>query len=226
MSRVLALITGCLLYAGSINAAEIFLESGIEGFVVDQPAPAEVLQKLGPYLEAAGSEELRVAAVIETLGEADLVERWQSPRTIRLVEFIQGREVRQSSVNITLNAWTHEVTLLNANFLPDRGLSQKARLTRAQARAKAETQQLRDIPGPLALDEASARLAYDSGPGGTFGRSGGQLVWVFEARRFGSDEPYELSVSSATGKVIRTRGRWIGCFGEPPGEWMDLPLPW
>lgn len=225
MHHLIALFAGCLTYAGSINAAEIRLETGIEGFVVDQPAPAEVLEKLGPYLDAAGSEELRVAAVIEQPGEENLVERWQSPRTIRLVEFIRGRQVLQSSVNVTLNAWTHEATLLNANFLPDRGLNPKPRLNAAQARAKAEAQ-IRNVGEPLAVDEASARLAYDSEPGGAFGKSGGQLVWLFQAEGRDSYEPYQLSVSSATGKVIRTRGRWIGCFGEPPGEWMDLPLPW
>ena len=57
------------------------------------------------------------------------------------------------------------------------------------------------------------------------GRSGGQLVWLFQAKGLDSYEPYELSINSATGKVIRTRVRWIGCFGEPPGEWADLSVP-
>jgi hypothetical protein len=213
MHHAVASIAVCFVYASSVNAAEILLETGIEGFVVDQPAPAEVVEKLGPSLDASGSEELRVAAVIAPPGEENLVERWQSPeRTIRLVEFIRGREVQQSWVTITFNVRTHEVTLLNANFLPDRGLSHNPRLTAAQARAKAKAH-LRNAREPVGLDETPARLAYDS-----------ELVWIFEAKSLSSYEPYELSVSSATGKLIRMRVRWLGCFGSPPGQWIDLPL--
>jgi hypothetical protein len=213
MRRLVALLALCLSYASSLHAAGIVLDTGIDAFQVDQSAPAELLQKLAPLLDAAGTEELRVAAVIAPPEMANLLERWQSPRTIGLVQFIRGREVRPSWVSIRFDVPTHEVTLLGANFLPDRGLNHKPRLTAAQARAKAQAQ-LRDPREPLAFDETSARLAYDSE----------QLAWVFLAKRLDTYEPYEVSVSSATGKVIRLRGRWIGCFGEPPGDWVDVPV--
>jgi hypothetical protein len=221
MRSVIALSALCLLYAGSLRAG-VVLDTGIESFQLDQPVPG-LMEKLGPLLGAAGTEQLRVAAVIERPGEANLLERWQSPRTIRLVQFIRGREVRDGFATISFDAWTHEVTLLGANFLPDRGLNDKPRLTAAQAKAKA-TRHVHEPLATLAFDEKSARLAYDSEPPGDFGSLGGQLVWVFPATDPRSDEPYEISVSAATGQIIRSRAMWLGCFGVPPGEWIDVSL--
>jgi hypothetical protein len=221
MRSVIALAALCLLYTGSLHAG-VVLDTGIASFQLDQPVPG-LLEKLGPLLDAAGAEELRVAAVIERPGEAGLLERWQSPRTIKLVQFIRGREVRDGFVTISFDAFTHEVTLLGANFLPDRGLNDKPRLTAAQAKAQA-VRQVGDPLATLAFDEKSARLAYDSAPSADFGSLGGQLVWVFLAKDPRSDEPYEISVSSATGRIIRSRGKWLGCFGVPPGEWIDVSL--
>jgi hypothetical protein len=220
MRSVMALSALCLLCAGSLRAG-VVLDTGIDSFQLDQPVPG-LMEKLGPLLGAAGTEELRVAAVFERPGEAELLERWQSPKTIKLVQFIRGREVRDGFATISFNAWTREVTLLGANFLPDRGLNDKPRLTAAQAKAKA-ARQVHDPLAPLAFDEKSARLAFDSEPPGDFGTLGGQLVWVFPANDPRSDEPYEISVSAATGRIIRSRTLWLGCFGVPPREWVDVP---
>jgi hypothetical protein len=215
MRYVAASIAGCLVYAGSINAAEIVLETGIEGFQVEQPAPAELLQKLSPLLDAAGSEELRVAPVSTYAANADLIDGRGRPvdATIWLDQFIRGREVRQGFVLIGFNTRTKEVTLLNADFLPDRGLDHLPGLTAGQAKAKAE-RQLRNPREPMGFDDTPAQLAY---------QRDGQLVWVFTANGLYSHQPYLISVSSMSGKVVEMQGREVGCFGHPPGVWTDLP---
>ncbi|HKU16704.1 MAG TPA: hypothetical protein VJQ52_20090 [Steroidobacteraceae bacterium] len=224
MRYVFVLLAASLCHAGAACAAEspIVLTTGIAAFQVDQPAPPELLEKLGPRLEAVGSEELRVTAIIEPPGETELLERWQSPKTIQLAQFIRGREVRQSWINIVFDVQTHEVTLVSARFLSDRGLNHEPRLTAAQARMRAQ-RQVRNPRAPVILDGTSARLAYDFEPATDYGELRGSLVWVFDASGLDS-EPYEVSVSSATGKVLRMRGRVAGCFSPPPGEWTDLPL--
>lgn len=225
MRYIISIFASCLAYASGIKAAEIVLETGIEGFQVEQAAPAELLRKLGPLLDAVGIEELRVAPVSAYAANADLIDGRGRPveATIWLDEFIGGREVRQGFVLIGFNTRTHEVTLLRANFLPDRGLDHEPRLTQAQARTKAKTQ-LRDPKTPLTLDDASAQLAYQFERSGEFGGRDGVLAWVFEAKRPDWDDPYEVSVNSAAGKVVRVQGRMVGCFGKPPGVWVDVPL--
>jgi hypothetical protein len=104
MRSVIALAALCLLCTGSLHAG-VVLDTGIASFQLDQPVPG-LMEKLGPLLDAAGTEELRVAAVIERPGEAELLERWQSPRTIKLVQFIRGREVRDGFVTISFDAVT------------------------------------------------------------------------------------------------------------------------
>jgi hypothetical protein len=225
MHYVAASIAGCLMYAGSINAAEIVLDTGIEGFQVEQPAPAELLQKLSPLLDAAGSEELRVAPVSTYARNADLIDGRGRPvdAMIWLDQFIRGREVRQGYVLIGFNTRTKEVTLLNANFLPDRGLNHELRLTQAQARAKAKTQ-LRDPKAPPTLDDAPARLTYEFERTGEFGGRDGNLVWLFEARRPDSYVSHDISVSPVSGKIVRIQVRPVGCWNPPPVSRADLAL--
>jgi hypothetical protein len=224
MRCVTASITGCLMWAGTINAAEIVLENGIDGFQIEQPAPAELLQKLSPLLDAAGSEELRVAPVSAYAGNADLIDGRGRPveATIWLDQFIRGHEVRQGFVLIGFNTRTREVTLLNANFLPDRGLDHTPRLTAGQAKAKADPQ-LRNPRDPMGFDDTPARLAYEFERTGEFGGRDGKLVWIFNANGLYSHQPYQISASSMSGRVVRIQHREVGCFGEPPGAWVDVP---
>jgi hypothetical protein len=223
MRNVAASIAGCLVCAGSINATEIVLETGIEGFQVEQPAPAELLQKLSPLLDAAGSEELRVAPVSTYERNAELIDgRGRSVEAmIWLDQFIRGTEVRQGFVLIGFNTRTKEVTLLSANFLPDRELNHLPRLTAGQAKAKAEPQ-LRNPRELMGFDDTPALLAYDFERTEEFGGRAGKLVWIFTANGLYSHQPYQISVSSMSGKVVRIQGREVGCFGRPPGAWTDL----
>ena len=189
----------------------LFLKSGLAGFKVGQPAQ-ELLEKVGPALLAAGTEELRVISVASQAARADPVERQNSPeRTVRTVQYIRGREVQMSSVNISLNTHTNQITLVVADFLPDRGLQHEPKLTAAQARAKVEAA-MRDSEleeeQRIVFEDAPARLAYAFEDIGDSGGIGGVLVWVFHVSRAG--ESLEASVSALTGEVIRLRGLLVG----------------
>src|SRR5262245_52527599 len=111
MRCLVASIAGCLVWAVSGHAAGIVLETGIEGFQVEQPAPAELLEKLAPLLDAAGSEELRVAPISTYPLNADLIDGRGRPvdASIWLDQFIGGRPVQQGFVLIGFNTRTHEV---------------------------------------------------------------------------------------------------------------------
>ena len=125
----------------------------------DRAASARrVAPQTQPFARRDRHEELRVAPVSAYAGNADLVDGRGRPveATIWLDEFIGGREVRQGFVLIGFNTRTHEVTLLRANFLPDRELTYTPRLTETQARAKAPAQ-LRKFTEPLALVEHPRR---------------------------------------------------------------------
>lgn len=219
MRHILALLTVCLLNPGSTSAAEaVILTTGIEGFQVYQPAPSELLEKIGPLLDAAGTEELRVDDVAKEAGKADAVERAASPeRAIRLAQFIRGLEVRDSYVNIVLNIQTNEVMLLNANFLPDRGLDHKPPLTAAQAKAKVETRMgesstvelASGYRAKIAFNDTPAELAYDFEPAWGFRPARGMLVWVFGASGVDHLQHYQVSVSAATGEVIALHGMLV-----------------
>jgi len=196
----------------------VVLSTGIEGFQVDQPAPAELVEKLGPLLDATGSEELRVATVAEHAGKADPAERAASAdRAIRLVEFIRGREVRQTWVNIMLNIRTNEVTLLNSNFLPDRGLDHQPSLTAAEAKAKVEARMgesstvelASGYRAKIAFNDTPAELAYDFETAWGFRPARGMLVWVFGATGVDHVQHYQVSVSAATGEVIALHGKLV-----------------
>jgi hypothetical protein len=198
----------------SMNVRGIFLSHGIDGFQIGQPAP-ELLRKIGPALLAAGTEEIRVFFIAQEGSKADPVERAASPeRTIKTRQFIRGREVLLSSVNISLNIKTNELTVVVANFLPDRGLDHEPRLTAAQARAKAEARIRKDPYAELRwggvkeltfVNAPAPHLAYEfeevSGSGGI----GGELVWIFSAQDADNRRWYQVSASSATGKVLRLR---------------------
>jgi hypothetical protein len=225
MRTFVASIAGCLLCTGSVNAAEIVLEAGIDDFQVEQPAPAELLLKLSPLLDATGTEELRVAPVSAYAGNADLVDGRGRPveATIWLDEFIRGREVRQGFVVIGFNTRTHEVTLLRANFLPDRELTYTPKVTETHARAKAPAQ-LRKLTEPLALAVTPAELVYEFERSEEFGGRDGVLAWVFNAKHADWGAPYQVTVSSTTGRVVGVRNMMKGCMVEPSRHWADSPL--
>lgn len=195
---------------GLIVKPGIVLEGGIETFKVGESA-AELVKKIGPLLCANGAEELRVADVAQEAGKADPVERKASPeRAIRFDQFIRGLEVRGASVHILLNIETNEVLSLNANFLPDRGLDHKPRLTAAQARAKVEArmgkeQTVETRSGArfkAAFDEADPFLAYDTEEQYGFAPRRSALVWIFAARQIDDLPGCQVSIDAATAEVF------------------------
>lgn len=224
MRHLVALLSGCLLCGSSVSAADtscrnnwveihhtapgIVLTTGIEDLRVGHAAPG-VLEKIGPLLCAAGTEELRVAKVASRSGYGDPARR--AERAIRFVEYIHGREVRQSTVSISLNVETHQVMRVNAKFLPDRDVARLPRLTAAEARAKVEAAMRKDghvevaTSGErvqIALYETPAPyLAYEIEQTG-FAPARGVLVWVFSAKDVEAQSSYEVSVDAATGNVI------------------------
>lgn len=184
----------------------IFLGSGLAGFEVGKPS-RELLTGLGPALLAAGTEELRVFRVAPHAAKADPVERQSSPeRTIKTRQYIRGREVEMSSVNISLNTQTNEIVEVFADFLPDRGLPAEPKLSASEARAKVEGEMRDTALGEeqkLIFRDTPAHLAYvfeDIGPDGPVG---GALVWVFQVTRAG--DPLQASVNAVTGEVMRLR---------------------
>lgn len=222
MRCLIASIAGCLACTGSVNAAEIVLEAGIEDFQVEQPAPAELLRKLSPLLDATGTEELRVAPVDTYSGNEYLIDGRGRPveALIWLDQFIAGHPVQQSYVYIRFNTRTREVTLLNANFLPDRGLNHASELTADQARAMA-VPQLRKPSEPLTFTEIPARLVYAFERTGEFGGRDGYLVWMFSAQGRDPNAWYDISVSATSGKVVGVELRVSGCWLAPPRASVD-----
>lgn len=227
MRYIIAMFVSCLLYASDSPAAAttcrnnwteishatsgVVLATRIEDFQVGQPASPDFLTKIGPLLCANGAEELRVADVAQEAGKADPVERKASPeRAIRFDQFIRGLEVRGASVHILLNIETNEVLSLNANFLPDRGLDHKPRLTAAQARTKVEArmgkeQTVETRSGArfkAAFDEADPFLAYDTEEQYGFAPRRSALVWIFAARQIDDLPGCQVSIDAATAEVV------------------------
>lgn len=184
----------------------IVLPSGLAQFKVGQ-ASKELLDIIGPALLAAGTEELRVTAIANQAGKADPVERQSSPeRAVNFVQYIRGREVQDSSVNIVINQQTNEMTLVNANFLPDRGLPREPKLTAVEARKKVEAAMRGaglDQSQKVTFQDYPARLAYTFEEIGDNGGIGGALVWVFQVIREGL--PAEANVNALTGEIVRLR---------------------
>jgi hypothetical protein len=212
-ARFLQRMSGVLVRYGDNGAVSeikgrsgVVLQSGLSGLKVGAPS-RELLEKFGPALLAAGTEELRVVRIPDGSSKAA-----SSPdRTIRLVQYIRGREVQRSAVNISLNTETNEVTHLVADFLPDRGLQHEPRLTASQARATVESAMREaglEDERKIIFEDAPARLAYAFEDIGDRGGIGGVLVWVFQASRNG--EAIEASVSALTGKVIRLSEHGFG----------------
>jgi hypothetical protein len=184
----------------------IVLPSGLAQFKVGQ-ASKELLDHIGPALLAAGTEELRVTAIANEAGKADPVERQSSPeRAVNLIQYIRGREVQNSAVNIVLNQQTNEITLVVANFLPDRGLPLEPQLTAAEARTKVEAA-MRKIVLPedqkFTFQDYPASLAYAFEEIGYNGGIGGALVWVFQIVKDGL--PAEVNVDAVTGQIVSLR---------------------
>lgn len=184
----------------------IVLPSGLAQFKVGQ-ASKEVLEHLGPALLAAGTEELRVTSIAKEAGKADPVERQSSPeRGVRFVQFIRGRQVQDSGLNIVINQQTNEITLVVANFLPDRGLPQEPKLSGAEARAKVESAMRQgglEEARRFDFQDGPPSLAYTFEEIGDNGGIGGALVWVFPIVTAG--QPGEASVNAITGEVVRLR---------------------
>lgn len=225
MEHVLAVFAACLLYAGSAGAAElacsnswstqkhielpeIVLETGIGGFKVGQPAPPEVLEKIGPLLCAAGTEQLRVGNVNRSSPLADPARH--AERAIRLEQFIHGRKVFLSTVNLRLNIETNEVLMINANFLPDRDLDHEPQLTAGQAKVKAAAglsealnKQLGSNDRRFAFSNGPApQLAYEIEQSG-FAPARGVLVWELSAANVETVERYQVHVDARTGRIVR-----------------------
>lgn len=184
----------------------IVLPSGLAQFKVGQ-ASKELLANVGPALLAAGTEELRVTAIANVAGRADFAERQSSPeRAVNLVQYIRGREVKDSSVNIVLNQQTNEITLVVANFLPDRGLPIEPKITADQAQAKVEAAMRNSAlteKEKINFQDYPASLAYAFEEIGDNGGIGGALVWVFQIVKDGL--PAEANVNALTGQVVSLR---------------------
>jgi hypothetical protein len=183
----------------------IFLPAGAAGFKVGESAP-EVLEKLGPVLLARGTEELRVWS-ITTAAEMPASLPIRRRTVIKMVEYIRGRQVHSSSVNLGLDPRTNEVMLMLADFVPDRGLEHKPRLSEPQARAKLE---MLIHEGEQAVMnytlQGTGRLAYTFQEWGTFGGGlGAVLVWLFpvvsSVPEQGEGSFGELGVDAATGQI-------------------------
>ena len=211
-----------------VGRTGIVLPSGMAGFAVGEPAQ-ELLQKIGPLLLSAGTEELRPFKINREAVAADPTERQSSPeRIIKLRQYIRGREVLGGSVNIAINQQTNEITEVAANFPPDRGLEHEPKLTATEVKAAVETaQRPKEFASTqkIVFGDAPARLAYAFEEIGDNGGIGGLLVWVLKVSRPASPDVFEASISAATGQVIRlqkvTRGigkqRWsyTAAYGSP-----------
>lgn len=219
MRYIISIFASCLLYVSDSPAAAttcrnnwteisqatsgVVLATRIEDFQVGQPAPPDFLAKIGPLLCANGTEELRVRSV--PLAEPDK----QAQRTIHFEEFIRGRKVFRSSVDIRLNVETNEVAMIDATFLPDRDMDPVARLTVEQAKAKAVTglsQALSEKLGPkerqFTFRDKPAQLMYDIEQSGS-APTRGVLVWELSAANVATNERYEVHVNAATGTIVR-----------------------
>lgn len=216
----------------------IVLTKGLAGFKVGEPAK-ELLEKVGPALLSAGTEELRVTRVYTEAAKADPAERESSPeRTVRTRQYIRGREVLLSAVNISLNIQTNEITAVVANFLPDHGLPHEPKLTSAEAQAKIEAAMREgeiEEEQKIVFADAPAHLAYAFEEiRGSYG-VGGALVWVFRVARSGSHEPLQASVNAVTGEVVRfealiagalTRHSYTAGGGAPGALSFPAGLTW
>jgi hypothetical protein len=183
-----------------MKAAGIFLRYDIADLEAEDPAP-QILEAIGPALLARGTEELRVRSMYRdplTPGEV----------TVKLEQFIAGREVRWAYVNVVVLEQTNELKEVWAGFMPDRGLDHEPRLSPDEARAKAITTikesfnrwqgaTERDL---LLSDDAPSDLLYEFEEVGASAILGGALVWVFSARA--GDQGYRVNVDAATGKVV------------------------
>jgi len=185
----------------------IVLTIGIEDFKRAQPAPPELLEKIGPLLCAAGTEELRVHSVSGDAVFGDPAR--EAERVIKLRQFIGGREVLLGWVSISLNIRTHEVMSINANFLPDRDVEHEPRLTAGQIRANAArmqqslNQQLGSTDRQFRFgDGPDPKLLYDIEQVG-FAPVRGILVWDLSVIDQESWEWYQVYVDAATGRLVR-----------------------
>lgn len=186
----------------------VVLQSGLVGLTDKEPAK-ELLEKIGPALLAAGTEELRVFRVNH---KAPRLKPDSPERTARLVQYIRGREVQHAAVNITLNIQTNEITHVVADFLPDRGLQHEPRFTAAEARAKVEAAMRDSVledERRIIFEDSPAHLAYAFEEFGNTGGIGGVLVWVFLGTTK-AGEPQEVVINALTGKVVRLQSYVTG----------------
>lgn len=210
---------------GSLN---VFIESGLGAFQLDQSAPA-VIEKLGPALLAAGTEELRVRRIHSANSQSFMPELQQTEGTVRFRQYIRGHEVLLGWVNISIDEATGEITSLAANFLPDRGLPQEPKLNSGKARQMLESRLREDAADDVVIkfSDVPPKLAYtfeslEDGEG-----KGGALVWVFELSRsnLATLEHILASVNAINGEVIRLENTAPGAidritytanYGSPP----------
>jgi hypothetical protein len=184
-----------------MKATHIYVRSGFARLEQDQPAPPELLEAIGPALLARGTEELRIRMMSRGPTPGEL--------TVKLDEYIAGRKVKWSYVNIVLRESTNQVTEVYAGFMPDRGLDHEPRLSQDEAKAKAAItlpeylQRQRGEPAAkFSFYDGPADLAYEFEKVGADAILGGALVWMISVN-VESQSWSEVSVDAATGKVVR-----------------------
>ncbi len=162
-------------------------------------APAELLERIGPVLFAAGEESLRIRYIDR-----------DPPRpgtksfgiVVRFVQYIHDRPVRSSAVNIAIDPDSGEVTWITSNFLPDRGLAREPKIAMDVARQAllAELANNKQSPQDIQfLDEPALAYSFEEYVNGE-PAGGGRLVWVVPYTSPG--ETWEAEVDALDGKVL------------------------
>jgi hypothetical protein len=130
---------------------------------------SELLQKFKDALLATGSETLKVGVnELRPIG-----------RTIRTDQFIGGIPVLYGNVSVVVDDSTGLVNMLNATFLPDRGLPRQPKISATDADALAEQKLVEfGIAKPGSVKTSTPTLAYiGTHPDSTRGH----LVWTVPA---------------------------------------------
>ncbi len=166
---------------------------------VGMAAPAELLNRIGPLLLAAGGESVRIR----------YIDRDPPPPgtksfgiVVRFVQHIHDRPVRSSTVNVAIDPGTGEVTWITSNFLPDRGLAREPKITGDTAKQAllAELANNKKSSQDMSfIDQPALAYSFEEHVGGERG-GGGRLVWVVPYSSPG--ENWEATVDALDGKVL------------------------
>lgn len=153
----------------------------------------DILPLVADILLANGTESLEVTESERAYGSA---------RNLSLSQSIRGIPVLDGLVSMEYETSTREVSVLAANFLPDRGLPRTPRLSARNAEAALR----RALAIAEALEPASVRVAKGTRLGyfvDHYNPVPAQLVWAMEAYVHGERELFY--VDALTGLVAHRR---------------------